>query len=95
MNDLNKEQLILLALLISFVTSLATGIVTVSLMDQAPKNVVQTIKQVVERAVNADTQSATVARLEIIDPVMEAVNQISKNIVKKKNKQKEQKIQSI
>ena len=49
MNDLSKQQLILLALLVSFVTSLATGIFTVSLMSQAPQEVVQTINNVVER----------------------------------------------
>lgn len=51
MNDLNKNQLILLALLVSFVTSIATGIVTVSLMDQAPPGVTRTINQVVEKTV--------------------------------------------
>lgn len=51
MNDLNKNQLILLALLVSFVTSIATGIVTVSLMDQAPAGVTRTINQVVEKTV--------------------------------------------
>ena len=51
MEDLNKNQLILLALLVSFVTSIATGIVTVTLMDQAPRGVTQTINHVVERTV--------------------------------------------
>lgn len=51
MENLTKHQLILVALLISFVTSIATGIVTVSLMDQAPKGVTQTINRIVERTV--------------------------------------------
>lgn len=49
--ELTKQQLILLALLVSFITSIATGIVTVSLMDQAPQSVTQVIDRVVERTV--------------------------------------------
>ncbi len=48
---LNKSQLILLTLLVTFVTSIATGIVTVSLMQQAPPVVAQTINRIVERTV--------------------------------------------
>lgn len=49
--QLTKSQIILLTLLISFVTSIATGIVTVSLIDQAPQSVTRTINKVVERTV--------------------------------------------
>ncbi len=49
--DLNKNQIILLTLLVSFVTSIATGIVTVTLIDQAPAPVAQTINQIVERTI--------------------------------------------
>lgn len=51
MENLNKQQIILLTLLVSFVTSIATGIVTVALMDQAPVGVVNTINHVIERTV--------------------------------------------
>ncbi|HET8580864.1 MAG TPA: trypsin-like peptidase domain-containing protein [Candidatus Paceibacterota bacterium] len=49
--QLTKSQLVLLALLVSFVSSIASGIVTVTLMDQAPQGVTQTINQVVEHTV--------------------------------------------
>ena len=49
--DLNRSQLILLALLLSFVTSLATGITTVTLMQQAPDSVTIPITKVVRQTV--------------------------------------------
>ncbi len=48
---LTKHQIVLLAFLVGFVTSIATGIVTVSLMDQAPPSVTRIINQIVERTV--------------------------------------------
>jgi hypothetical protein len=48
---LNKTQIVMLALLVSFVSSIATGIVTVSLVSQAPEGVTQTINRIVERTV--------------------------------------------
>lgn len=49
--DLNKPQLILLALLLSFVTSIATGITTVTLMQQAPSSVTVPINRIVRQTV--------------------------------------------
>lgn len=51
--QLTKSQIVLLTLLVSFVTSIATGIVTVSLMDQAPPAIAQTVNRVIERTVQS------------------------------------------
>ena len=49
--ELNKSQLIMLAILLSFITSIATGIVTVSLMQQMPVNVTAPINRIVQQTV--------------------------------------------
>lgn len=61
LNNLNKHQLILAALLVSFVASTATGIVTVSLMEQAPQPIVQTVERVVQTTVEKVAPSANSA----------------------------------
>lgn len=90
MENLTKHQLILLALLISFVTSIATGIVTVSLMDQAPKGVTQTINRIVERTVErvvtepkkaGETVKETIIVKEE-DRIVEAIEKNAKSAVR-------------
>ncbi len=51
MEHLTKSQIVLLTLLVSFMTSIATGIVTVSLMDQAPPIVASTVNRVIEKTI--------------------------------------------
>lgn len=69
LEHLTKHQIVLLTLLVSFVTSIATGIVTVSLVNQAPPEVQRTINQIVERTVETvqaplPAQPAAVASVE-------------------------------
>lgn len=49
--DLNKSQLVLLAVLLSFVTSIATGITTVTLMQQAPASFTMPVNRVIRQTI--------------------------------------------
>jgi len=89
MEHLNKQQIILLTLLVSFVTSIATGIVTVSLMNQAPVGITQTINRVVEKTIEKVTPSPTnsqVVKETIVvnedDQVTGAIDKNSKSLVR-------------
>ena len=46
MDKLTKTQFVMLVLLVSFVTSLATAIITATLVNQAPPLMTQTINKV-------------------------------------------------
>ena len=88
---LTKSQIVLLTLLVSFVTSIATGIVTVSLMDQAPPAIAQSVSRIVEHTIEKVTpagQAASVVTTEKTvvvkesDLVSQAVEKISPSLVR-------------
>lgn len=95
LEELTKTQIVLLTLLITFVTSIATGIVTVSLMQQAPPAVTKTINRVVERTIERVVPSDIEGGKETIviekevtvvvkedDLITDSINQNSSKIVR-------------
>ncbi|HEY4502958.1 MAG TPA: hypothetical protein VJC14_00760 [Candidatus Paceibacterota bacterium] len=79
--DLNKPQLILLAILLSFVTSIATGIVTVTLMQQAPDSVTVPINRVIQQTVEKiqQVEGKTTVNTVVIKEEDLVVDAIEKN----------------
>lgn len=92
MEDLNKNQIVLLTLLVSFVTSIATGIITVSLLQEAPIEVTRNINSIVEKTIETVTKPGTIStqiQKEITtivvkeeDSVIDSINKNVKSIVR-------------
>jgi len=90
MEDLTRTQIVLLCVLVSFVTSIGTGIITVSLLQEAPPGVTQTISRVVERTVervvpqtptDGPIREVTVVVKEE-DLVIDAINKNQRSLVR-------------
>src|SRR3989344_9685665 len=68
MEELTKSQIVLLTLLVSFVTSIATGIVTVALIDQAPAGVTQTVSHIIRETVQSAVQAVISQSAAVVQP---------------------------
>ena len=79
--ELNKSQLILLAVLLSFVTSIATGITTVTLMQQAPVSITTPINRVVQQTIEKiqQVEGKTITQTVIVKEEDLVVDAIAKN----------------
>jgi S1-C subfamily serine protease len=94
MEELTQTQIVLLTLLVSFITSIATGIITTSLLAEAPTSVTQTINRVVERTIETVAppieggqagRSSTIKEITIVkeeDAVIAAIEKSSQGIVR-------------
>lgn len=98
MEDLNKNQIVLLTLLVSFVTSIATGIITVSLLQEAPIEVTRNINSIVQKTIETVTipgvsapaqKEVTTVVVKEEDLVIDSINKNLKSIVRIKNKEVE------
>ncbi len=66
MEHLTKAQIVLLTLFVSFVASMATGIVVVTLMQQSPEPISQTINNVIERTIEKITPGPTIEKTKSV-----------------------------
>ena len=94
MEELTKSQIVLLTLFVSFVTSIATGVVTVSLVQQAPPAITQSVSRVIQETVQSvapasgsQHASATVTEQKTVvvndsDLVSQAVASIAPSVVR-------------
>ncbi|MEX0932294.1 MAG: hypothetical protein WDZ61_00160 [Parcubacteria group bacterium] len=84
MEDLNKTQLILLTLLVTFVTAISASIITTALLAEAPVSITQTINRVVERTIEKAVPSESGSELLLTEEekqLLSSLQNFSQNTV--------------
>lgn len=86
MEHLTKSQIVLLTLFVSFVSSMATGIVVVTLMQQTPEPVLQSITNVIEKTIEKAVPMVVEKQGKQVivkdeDLVVSAIDRNSKSVV--------------
>lgn len=86
MDHLNKTQLVLLAILVSFVSSISTGIVMIKLTENSPQPITQTINRVIEKTIErvAPEKSTSIVTKIVKEEelIVSAIEKNSGNVVK-------------
>ena len=83
--DLDKSQLILMTLLVSFVISIATSVTTVTLMQEVPLEIIQPINKIiretVERTVPVEIKSVKTIIIKEEDLVVTTIEESKKALI--------------
>lgn len=84
LDDLTKTQMVLLVILVSFVTSIATGITTVALLEQVPPTITSSVSRVIQNTVEKTIETGGGKQTVVVkedDLIVDAIAENQKSLV--------------